>query len=93
MNDVALAEIEQTVTKLLTRELDQAELPATVTASGLMSDGAIDSLAMLEIVMKLEEIYGVSLDAFEVNPDNFDTIADIARLVHAKLPSSTEGSP
>jgi acyl carrier protein len=57
-----------------------------------MSSGTLDSLSMLEVVMGLEEIYGVSLDAFELNPDNFDTVDDIARLIHSKLPGTGESS-
>ncbi len=51
----------------------------------LITGGILDSLATLQLVHFLEEKYKIELQAFEVNVDHLNTVADIANLVHSKL--------
>jgi acyl carrier protein len=50
----------------------------------LISGGILDSIATLKLVMFMEERFGVTFEAHEVNRELLDTLADIARLVDAK---------
>lgn len=64
------------------------------TASNLRDDtelqdsGILDSVGTLELVSFLEKKYGIEVEAHEANPEDFDSIASIARFVKAKGPRS-----
>jgi acyl carrier protein len=51
----------------------------------LIRDQILNSLATLQLVAFLEKQFGIRLEAHEANPDNLDTLADIATLVEQKL--------
>jgi acyl carrier protein len=48
-------------------------------------DGILDSLALMQLVGFLEEEFDTEIDDTEVVVENFRTIADIERLVNARL--------
>jgi acyl carrier protein len=50
----------------------------------LITGGILDSIATMKLVLFLEERYGVTLEAHEVDPEHLDTVATIAGLVRAK---------
>lgn len=66
--------------EFLPGESPEAILPDT----RLVSDGILDSLASLKLVSWLEERYGVSIAAHEVDVDHLDTLGLIADLVLSK---------
>lgn len=45
----------------------------------------LDSIAMLELTVHLEERYGVTISASEITPDNFGTIGSVARFIAGRL--------
>ena len=51
----------------------------------LITDGVLDSIATLKLVMFLAETYKVSFDAHEVDVEHMNTISDIERLVRSKM--------
>ena len=48
----------------------------------ILSDNIIDELDVVEIIMKLEMIYNITID--EVESDNFYIVADIVKLIWDK---------
>ena len=66
--------------EFLPGESPEAILPDT----RLVSDGILDSLASLKLVSWLEERFGVSIAAHEVDVDHLDTLGLIADLVLSK---------
>jgi acyl carrier protein len=42
----------------------------------------LDSMAVLELVLELEERFGIEIDGADVTADAFETIASLAALVH-----------
>jgi acyl carrier protein len=59
----------------------------------LLEKGIIDSVGVLELVLYLEEEYGVKLEDEEVIPENLDSIANIDNLIRSKngnMTSTTE---
>ena len=52
----------------------------------LITGGVLDSIATLKLVLFLEERYGVTLEAHEVDAEHLDTTADIVKLVSSKKP-------
>jgi acyl carrier protein len=71
-------------TYLLTEFLPGEEASALTDAVPLISTGILDSIAVLKLVLFLEEQFGITLEAHEAAVENMNTIADIARLVESK---------
>ena len=51
----------------------------------LLEQGVLDSTAVLELVMFVEETFGVAVLEHEVVPENFDSINALAAFVQDKL--------
>ena len=78
-------EIQQTVKDFILREFLPGEDPAELKDdTPLITGGVLDSIATLKLVLYLEERYGITLEAHEVDPEHLDTAVDIARLVMSK---------
>ncbi len=50
----------------------------------LVTSGVLDSLAILTLVGFLEEEFGIEVEPHEADVENFNTLADIARLLASK---------
>jgi acyl carrier protein len=48
-------------------------------------EGILDSMALMQLVAFLEEEFDIEIDDTEVTAENFRTVADIERLVDARL--------
>lgn len=78
-------DIEGVVKGFILKEFLPGEDPAELTdATPLITGGVLDSIATLKVVMFIEETFGISLQAHEVDSEHLDTIAQIAQLVRAK---------
>ena len=75
------AEVRQFVLEnyLLTREDSSLS-----DADSLTGRGILDSTGALELVMHLEERYGVTVQDEELHPDNLDSIDRIAAFIERK---------
>jgi acyl carrier protein len=52
--------------------------------SKILSTGLLDSVAMVQLIMFIEETAGVQVLPQEVTLDNFDTISDIINYIEKK---------
>jgi acyl carrier protein len=78
-------DIKQAVKDFILQEFLPGENPDELKDdTPLITGGVLDSIATLKLVLFLEERYGVTLEAHEVDPEHLDTAVDIARLVHSK---------
>ena len=78
-------DVAATVKDFILREFLPGEDPAELTgATPLITGGVLDSIATLKLVLFIEEHYGITLEAHEVDPEHLDTIALIARLILSK---------
>lgn len=60
--------------------------PAVLTEDTLILDGGLlDSIATLELIVHLEERYGIRIGAQEVTPATFGTLGALARFVANKV--------
>jgi acyl carrier protein len=50
----------------------------------LQSSGILDSLAVLELTLFIQEQFGVRLTVYETDPEQFDNINDIAHCVNSR---------
>ncbi len=60
------------------RGLDHARVAA---GTDLIDGGLLDSLLLTDLILHIEERYGLALDGGEVSPANFRTVAAIVDLV------------
>ena len=78
-------DIEGAVKRFILKEFLPGEDPAELTdATPLITGGVLDSIATLKVVMFIEETFGISLQAHEVDSEHLATIGQIAQLVRAK---------
>lgn len=70
---------------ILTTFLPGESPSALASDTPLMTSGILDSLATLELVAFLEKRYGIELEARDTDASRLGTLADIAKLVNAKL--------
>jgi len=53
------------------------------TAS-FLEDGIVDSTGILELLLFVEETFGIQVEDEEVIPDNFDSVERLNRYIHTK---------
>ena len=53
--------------------------------TNLLEEEVVDSLGIFTLVSFIENKFSVSIDAEEVNLDNFETLESITKLVDSKL--------
>jgi acyl carrier protein len=83
---MVMDDIKETLKQYIVKEFLPGEDPAALTdATPLLTSGILDSIAALNLVAFIEERYGFTLRAHEVDVENLNTIADITRLVLSKL--------
>ena len=58
---------------------------ASVEVDTPLLRGLIDSLGLMQLVLFLEEDFGITIDDTEVVPDHFRTVGTISRLVELKI--------
>lgn len=81
--------LEQEVRGFVRENFIVGEVPLPGDAS-LTQTGIIDSLGVLELVLFIEERYGVKVSEAETLPENLDTVDNIVRFVGAKLAGNAE---
>jgi acyl carrier protein len=59
--------------------------------TSFMENGIIDSTGILELVMFLEQTYGIKIEDEELVPENLDSLMNIGRFLAGKVKSSGQG--
>jgi len=78
-------DIKTVIKDVILKEFLPGEDPSELTdTTPLITGGILDSIATLKLVMFIEERYGISLQAHEVDADHLDTISQIAQLIRSK---------
>ena len=70
--------VHQKLTELFARKLN---LEVSSIDTDLVGTGLIDSLALVELLAQLEETFGVSISADDLELENFRSITSIAGFV------------
>lgn len=52
--------------------------------ASLLEEGVIDSVAIMDVVMFVEETFGISIEDHEIVPDHFDSINKLAGYIRVK---------
>ena len=53
--------------------------------TSFLEEGIVDSTGVLELVMFVEETFGVTVEDSEILPENFDSVERLARYVRMKM--------
>ena len=78
-------EIKSAVKEFILKEFLPGENPDNLKDStGLISDGILDSMATLKLIMFLEESYDIQMAPDEMGQEQLNSIETIANLVHLK---------
>ena len=75
---------ESTIRSLMSDLVVAGELERVNDDQSLLESGVLDSVVMIELIDKLEAAFDFTIGEDELTPENFDTIAAIARLVQRK---------
>ena len=51
------------------------------TETGLIDDHLLDSFAIITLVSELEDAFDISIDAAEMTPENFNSAANLWKMV------------
>lgn len=52
----------------------------------LLTSNVVDSIGLVDLLVSLEKKLSIRIDANAVNPQNFNTVADMVRLIKGKVP-------
>ena len=55
--------------------------------ASFLEEGVVDSTGVLELVMFVEETFGITVQDEEIVPQNFDSVSQLAAYVRRKLAS------
>lgn len=55
--------------------------------ASFLEEGIVDSQGVMELVMFVEENFGVVVDDMDIVPDNFDSISQLAAYIRSKKES------
>lgn len=78
-------DVEARVKSFILKEYLPGEDPAALTkTTELMTNGILDSIAVLKVVTFLESEFGIAIEPHEAIVENLNTLSDIAQLVMSK---------
>ena len=81
-------DIAATIQRYITDEFLVGKKASIGPDDSLISIGALDSLTLLQLISFVEEEFGVTVQDYEMAPENFQTINAIVSLVERKTSSS-----
>lgn len=61
--------------------------------ASFLEEGIVDSTGVLELVMFVEDTFGVQVEDEEIVPENFDSVARLVSYVQAKVGQTAPAVP
>ncbi len=74
--------LEEKISEIL---FELSGIETTDKNASLQVDFALDSLAMVMLLIEIEEVFGIALDESDMNPFELNTVQDIIVLVSKYL--------
>jgi acyl carrier protein len=86
-------QMEQVINDYISREIiaDRAQLPLS-NDTPLVEEGILDSLSLLQLVVFLEERFGVTVNEADLLPENFTSVNTICAYLRAREPGRQEAA-
>jgi acyl carrier protein len=53
--------------------------------ASFLEEGIVDSTGVLELILFVEETYGITVDNEDVLPENFDSVSQLSAFIRSKL--------
>ena len=53
--------------------------------ASFLEEGIVDSQGVMELLLFVEDTFGISVDDQEITPDNFDSVSRLANFIRSKL--------
>ena len=75
---------QELLTHILREHLPGEALDSLKPDDDLIGSGILDSLAMIKLVTHLEQHFGIVVGAEEMSPENFTSVAALAKFVASK---------
>ena len=55
--------------------------------ASFLNEGIVDSANVMELIMFVEESFGITVEDHDIVPDNFDSVKQLAAYVRSKMPA------
>ncbi len=78
---IVMNEHEELKDKLAAILSDHLNIEAPASDTDLIATGLMDSLALVELLLRLEQAFGVKVSVDDLEVDNFRSIESIARFI------------
>ena len=76
--------IKEQIRTFVTSNFYVADPASLADAASLLDNGIIDSTGVLEVILFIEETFGITVEDMEMLPDNLDSIERISNFVSRK---------
>jgi len=83
--------ITEGITDYIKTELAPATSSEIALDTSLIGEGLLDSTAMLQLVLWVEDTYGFPVEDFDMTPETFGTIRNLSEYVKKNLNGQAEG--
>jgi len=83
LNTIDIAAVKAVVVETLGVEDRADQLDATTPMLGSMPE--LDSMAVLELMLELEQRFGITIEGDDVSAEVFETLGSLAEFVDSKL--------
>lgn len=77
--------IKEQIRTFVTSNFYVADPASLVDEASLLDQGIIDSTGVLEVILFVEETFGIAVEDSEMLPDNLDSIERISNFVARKM--------
>jgi D-alanine--poly(phosphoribitol) ligase subunit 2 len=72
--------------------LEKLQVQAESPDLDLLESGLVDSVGLVELILELEQHFGIDLPVENLEVEDFRSIRSLARLVARSMPATAEGS-
>jgi acyl carrier protein len=78
-------EIMQTISTYISTQILKQPNRVLKPEEPLLSNGLVDSFSLVDLSLFIEKQFNVAIDDTELNPQTFDTLAQLVALVQSRL--------